>query len=319
MFSYCLVTAVASATPWSEALIQSLTAEDPAETERLIETRSRDGGLASDFAEVASWIRSSGNKSHAAFLQLRLTWILEQDFDRSSYGAYAQVVRDPLVEGETRLALLRSMLCARARLDGDHQDSLFETTLELADDVEAPGPLRAFALTQLGSQPSLPGFKVFLPFVNGRDDELKAAAFQGLGRRILANRREGRGAENRAIFAALRAAFAVPLEIDRVMAMATLSEDYSRTYLLERCRGDATRIAAIFHHDEDLQHKELILEALELMEKPNIGLMQKAIRHGLKNPPAMIAILKKGSTRERVAALKLQRIFSESPSGVGGR
>ncbi|HLP43142.1 MAG TPA: hypothetical protein VK465_16675 [Fibrobacteria bacterium] len=274
VFVFCLVTAAASATPWSDALLRALLTEN---------------------------------------------WALEQDFTGSSQWAYTQVALDPRVEGETRLAVLRSMLRARARLDGDHQDSLFKTTLDLTDNAEAPGPLRAFALTQLGSQPSLPGFKVFLPFVNGHDEGLKAAAFQGLASRILANRRAGRGAENRAIFATLRTAPTVPLELDRVRAIATLSEDYSRSYLLDRCRGDAARIAAIFHRDEGVQHPGLILEALDLMDGPAAGLMRKALRQGLKVPPAVIAAFQKGSARERAAALQLQRLFPESQISEGGR
>ncbi|HLP43605.1 MAG TPA: hypothetical protein VK465_19035 [Fibrobacteria bacterium] len=319
VISYCLVTAAAAATPWSEALLRALLTEDWEEADSLIETGSREGGLASDFTEIAAWIRASGNKNHAAFLQLRLDWALDKDFNGSSQRAYTEVVLDPRVEGETRLALLRVMLRARARMDGDHQDSLFKTTLDIAGNAEAPGPLRAFALAQLGSQPALPDFKVFLPFVNGNDEGLKAAAFQGLAGRILANRWAGRSAENRAIFAALRAAPNVPLELDRVRAVATLSEDYSRTYLLDRCRGDAARIAVIFHRDEGVQHPGLILEALNLMDGPAAGPMRKALLHGLKDPPVVIATLKKGSARERAAALKLQGLFPESLSGVGGR
>jgi hypothetical protein len=173
--------------------------------------------------------------------------------------------------------------------------------------------IKSHILQKIGRYAGTEDGGIFLRFFNSEDSLVRGSALRGLAGRIRANRKSNNGAENRDIFEATIRLDSTCVRLDQVKVIAAINENYARDYLLSRCAGDATRIAAIFYVDNSLSHVGILREALSLYSaNPSNAALKNAIQYGTKNPDSIAPVLLAGDAKDKESGTILLELFPVS-------
>jgi hypothetical protein len=313
-----LTAAAVHSGSWSDSLATALCQDRREDTRRLLGSRSGETDIVSDFASLGQRLKSqpcarvSANVLHRIFESPLASGLKDASFD-----AYKEKIGDTTLAGDARILLWRVMAIRERNLSAAHKDSVGRLMLRTLNASRPLPELQAMVLKRVGQGNLTNGDTVFIPFLTSPDTLIRSAAYQGLGQRIVSNRRANRGSENLKIFNDVKALVSESPDLNQVQVIAQISEDYGRNYLLTKCAGSPEKIKAIFYRDADLEHSGLVLEAVKLMNGGGqSAAMAKAIQYGLKNPDSLINRLKDGNDSEKTASQKLQQIFP-SVASVG--
>lgn len=296
---------------WSDSVVAALTQKNREALERLLSKGSQGNDPVSAFANVAIGLRG---KPEADRCLLQFSRAFEDPivsgFGDESFNAYGGTVVDTTVPAKAREFLLRTMVLTSRKLSPAYQDSLLPVMSRLLNGPESSKDLQVLALQCLGRVPTGKGSSVFRDFLISSDPALRTAAYQGLGSKVHANRVSNHRDGNAEIFEDLVRLSADGIDLAQVKVLALMGEDYSRSYLLSKCAGDAEKIRTAFAFDSGVDHLPLIKEAVRLMQvggqEPTLG---KAVIQGVGEPQEVIGGLLAGADTDMLRGLQLLKLF----------
>ncbi|MDB5050954.1 MAG: hypothetical protein JWO30_4025 [Fibrobacteres bacterium] len=240
-------------------------------------------------------------------------WALKPDFGDACYPTFEQCALDSTAPETFRMAVLNVMSASSKNLTVVQSSAMHTAMKSILSSSGNSTAMRAFILRTVWKAAESTYEQDYSPFLTTNDSTLREAAFQGLIQKINANGIAGNKEANKAIFASFKSLVSHPISQGQVRVIATIREDYSRDFLLEKCVGDPQKLAMIFIRDGDIRHAGLIAEAAkEIRAATDASALKNAVSQGIKDPGGTIDRLLLGSSGELEDGLTLLRVFPKN-------
>jgi hypothetical protein len=301
---------------WSDKVLEAVGANRLDSAKAMILAREPGCGIVSDYSALKQgFAQSPGLAKSGVKIDREIQFILNRNFTNACFTTYRDYVADSTKAESARIPILQLMFGRDHVLNASNKTALGICLGSLLGKASTPSPMKSRILKGISRYAAGADCGAYAAFFTAQDSLLRTSAYQGLAGRVRKNRHSGDTAGNRSIFNALVVLDSASAGINQLKVIASISENYSRDYLLPRCAGSADRIKEVFYRDADLSHPGLIKEAVKLLsQNPNDESLKKAIRYGTQDPWSNAEPLLTGTTQEKEQGLRLLELFPKVAS-----